>query len=104
MCRKLENLLSWSYYRVLIKVEDKTARDWYAGEAAKQTWSVRTLQRNISSQYYYRMLQTQKKELVESEMKERTSGYQNDELEFIKNPVVAVFLGLDQKDVLYHGT
>ena len=54
------------------------------------------MQRNISSQYYYRMLGTQKKELVESEMKELTASYQNDKLEFIKNPVVAEFLGFSQ--------
>ena len=74
----------------------RKARDWYEKEAAEQTWSVRTLQRNISSQYYYRMLGTQKKELVESEMKELTASYQKDKLEFIKNPVVAEFLGFSQ--------
>lgn len=42
------------------------------------------------------MLHTQKKELVESEMKELTSKYQNDKLEFIKNPVIAEFLGFSQ--------
>lgn len=47
-------------------------------------------------QYYYRMLKTQKKELVENEMKELTASYQNDKLEFIKNPVVAEFLGFSQ--------
>ena len=89
-------ILSWTHYRILLQVEDKAARDWYEKEAAEQTWSVRTLQRNISSQYYYRMLKTQKKELVESEMKELTASYQNDKLEFIKNPVVAEFLGFSQ--------
>lgn len=92
-CRQSIPLLTWSHYRTLLQVEDKTARDWYEREAAKQTWSVRTLQRNISSQYYYRMLQTQNKELVESEMKQLTSDYQTDKLEFIKNPVIAEFLG-----------
>ena len=87
-------ILSWTHYRILLQVEDKKARDWYEKEAAEQTWSVRTLQRNISSQYYYRMLQTQKQELVENEMKELTAEFQNDKLEFIKNPVVAEFLGL----------
>ena len=48
------------HYAVLLQVKDKEARDWYEKEAAEQTWSVRTLQRNISSQYYYRMLKTQK--------------------------------------------
>lgn len=77
------NLLSWSHYAALLQVKDKAARDWYEKEAAEQTWSVRTLQRNISSQYYYRMLHTQKKELVENETKELTASYQNDKLEFI---------------------
>ncbi len=89
-------VLSWTHYRTLLQVEDKTARDWYEKEAVNQSWSVRTLQRNISSQYYYRMLKTQKKELVECEMKEITSQYQNDKLEFIKNPVIAEFLGFPQ--------
>ena len=96
VCRQSGNLLSWSHYRALLQVEDKAARDWYEKEAAEQTWSVRTLQRNISSQYYYRMLKTQKKELVEDEMKTLTASYQNDKLEFIKNPVVAEFLGISQ--------
>ena len=96
VCRQSGNLLSCSHYRALLQVEDKAARDWYEKEALEQTWSVRTLQRNISSQYYYRMLKTQKKELVEDEMKKLTASYQNDKLEFIKNPVVAEFLGFSQ--------
>lgn len=92
--RQFENLLSWTHYRTLLQVEDGTARAWYAKEAAEQTWSVKTLQRNISSQYYYRMLKTQRQDLVENEMKELTAEYQQDKLEFIKNPVVAEFLGL----------
>lgn len=79
---------------VLLQVKDSKARAWYEKEAWEQTWNVRTLQRNVSSQYYYRMLQTQKQELVEKEMKEITAEYQSDKLEFIKNPVVAEFLGL----------
>lgn len=68
-------ILSWTQYRTLLQVNDKEARDWYEEEAIEQTWSVRTLQRNISSQYYYRMLHTQKKKLVENEMKELTLQY-----------------------------
>ena len=86
--------LSWTHYRVLLQVEDEKARDWYAKEAAKEAWSVRTLQRNISSQYYYRMLRSQIKEPVEDEMKKLTAPYQTDKLEFIKNPVIAEFLGM----------
>ena len=68
-------------------------------EACEQGWSVRTLQRNVSSQYYYRMLKTQVPDQVEREMKELTSQYQN-RLEFIKNPVIAEFLGM-QADTSY---
>ena len=91
---KSQPSLTWSHYAVLLQVPDSTAREWYAKEADEQMWSVRTLQRNISSQYYYRMLQTQKPELVESEMRAKTSAYAERKLEFIKNPVVAEFLGL----------
>lgn len=91
---KSQKLLSWSHYAVLLQVNDEKARAWYEKEAIEQTWSVRTLQRNISSQYYYRILQTQKREIVESEMRELTAEYQNDKPEFIKSPVIAEFLGL----------
>ena len=42
-------LLAWSHYAALLQVKDEEARDWYEKEAAEQTWSVRTLQRNIST-------------------------------------------------------
>lgn len=55
---------------------------------------MRTLQRSISSQYYFRLLKSQIKEPVEEEMKKLTAPYQTDKLEFIKNPVIAEFLGM----------
>ena len=87
-------LLSWSHYMLLLSVPEDTARNWYAHEAYAETWSVRTLRRNIASQYYYRLLQSQNKTVVENEMKSITAPMQNDKSEFIKNPVVAEFLGL----------
>ena len=87
-------LLSWSHYQTLLRVKDDTARAWYAKEAAEQTWAVRTLQRNIDSQYYYRLLSSQNSVPVVNEMRERTADYQQDKLEYLKNPVVAEFLGL----------
>ncbi|MGI6512146.1 MAG: PDDEXK nuclease domain-containing protein [Catenisphaera adipataccumulans] len=92
-------ILSWSHYRILLQVDDSDAREWYEKEAVEQNWSVRTLQRNVSSQYYYRMLKTQVPDQVEKEMKELTSQCQN-KLEFIKNPVIAEFLGM-QEDTSY---
>lgn len=90
--------LSWTHFRTLLQVEDSVAREWYTREAATQAWSVRTLQRNISSQYYYRLLQSQHKDLVEKEMLQLTASSQvPDRLEFVKNPVVAEFLGLQSR-------
>lgn len=86
-------LLTWTHYRTLLQVDDSAARDWYASEAAKEVWSVKTLQRNISSQYYYRILQSTQPQHVVQEMHELTKPLQ-DKDEFIKNPVVAEFLGL----------
>lgn len=94
MCGKSSIRLSWSHYRILLQVHDETARKWYEKEAYEQTWSVRTLQRNIDTQYYYRLLQSKDKDAVEHEMQEKTCKYQQDKLEFIKNPVVVEFLGL----------
>ena len=86
--------LTWSHFRALLSVTDTKARDWYLAEASSENWSVRTLDRNIGSQYYYRLLQSQHKEPVIREMQQKTGEYQKDKHEFIKNPVVAEFLGL----------
>ena len=94
------HLLSWSHYERLLQVNDKDAREWYAKEAYEQTWSIRTLSRNISTQYYYRLLKSQDKTGVENEMKQLTSPYQ-DKLEFIKNPVIAEFLGMQENTSYY---
>ena len=93
-------LLTWTHYERLLQVNDKEARDWYAREAYEQTWSVRTLRRNIDTQYYYRILKSQDKIGIEKEMKQLTSQYQN-KLEFIKNPVIAEFLGMKENTSLY---
>ena len=77
-----------------MRVTDKSARDWYLNESINEVWSARILDRNIASQYYYRLLQSQNKQVVKTEMEQITAPYQQDKLEFIKNPVVAEFLGL----------
>ena len=94
LSRQSGMLLSWTHYRTLLQVFDKQARDWYEKEAFDQMWSTRTLQRNISSQYYYRLLKSQVKEPVIQEMKEKNKEhYLINKLEFVKNPVIAEFLG-----------
>lgn len=90
--------LSWSHYESLMRVADIEARTWYMQEAASQQWDYRTLKRNIASQYYYRLMQTPKaqKPVVVKEMKKLTADYQKERSEFIKNPLIAEFLGVNQ--------
>ncbi len=84
--------LSWTHYRIILQEDNKEAQEWYEREAAREMWSTRTLQRNVSSQYYHRLLKSQNKESVHSEMQQLTAPLQ-DKLEYLKNPVVAEFLG-----------
>lgn len=84
--------LTWTHYRIILQESSKEARDWYEQEAAREMWGTRTLQRNVSSQYYHRLLQSQNKDAVRNEMKQLTAPLQ-DKLEYLKNPVVAEFLG-----------
>ena len=86
--------LQWTHFRSLLRVEDDDARYWYMREASREMWNSRTLDRNIASQYYYRLLHSPRKDEVVREMRQLTSSMQSDKMEFIKSPVVAEFLGL----------
>jgi predicted nuclease of restriction endonuclease-like (RecB) superfamily len=87
-------LLTWTHIQRIMRVENADARTWYLRESAEQSWAVRTLDRNINTQYYERLLFSQTKALVISEMEAKTKDFQQDKLAFIKNPTVLEFLGL----------
>ena len=88
--------LEWTHYSIILQDKSPEARDWYEQEAAREMWGTRTLQRNVSSQYYHRLLKSQNKALVHDEMVKLTSPLQ-DRLEHLKNPVVAEFLGFKNR-------
>lgn len=92
---KNRKILTWSHYERLLQVSDPAVRNWYEKEAIEQSWSVRTLRRNISTQYYDRMLLSSDKSSVETEMKEKTNPYQK-KYEFLRNPIIADFLGMEE--------
>ena len=95
--------LNWTHIRSLLRVTDENARYWYMKEAVDESWSSRTLDRNISTQYYYRLLQTPKKEAVIEEMKQKTAEFQKNQFELIKSPVIAEFLGFKNEDTYLEG-
>ena len=90
--RTVSAKLTWSHFQKVLRVSDEKARIFYLTEAAENMWSVRTLDRNISTLYYNRIVASIDKKTVENEMKEKTKKLQAKE--FIKNPVVLEFLDL----------
>lgn len=99
---KSEPLLSWTHYYILVQELNPDARKWYEGEVREHGWSTRELQRNIYSQYYFRMLKTQQKEFVKH--KDLIFKHPLDALgptDFIKNPVIGEFLGFTADSSFY---
>ena len=86
--------LSWSHYERIIRVENENARNWYIKEASEENWSVRTLDRNISTMYYQRLLSSQDKAVVKDEMQKKNRIKIAGNKDFIKNPAVLEFLNL----------
>lgn len=91
--------LTWSHVRTIIQVADPRAREWYAQEASEQMWSVRTLRRNIGTQYYSRRMAS----IREGHALPAPDIEASDPLEYIKSPVIAEFLGF-RKDTKYDET
>lgn len=89
--------LTWTHYRTLIRVENNQAREYYLNEAANNQWSVRILERNISTLYYDRLLLSTNKAPVIEETRKKTQEETPNLKEFIKNPYVLEFLNLPQK-------
>jgi len=80
--------LTWTHYRLLLRVENADARDWYAGECAAQHWGTRQLERNIQSRYFDRHRVHPVAPLSDSP----TSA-----MDLIKDPYLFDFLGLEAR-------
>ncbi|MCP4130758.1 MAG: DUF1016 domain-containing protein [bacterium] len=91
------DLLSWSHYRLLIRVENQNARNWYEKEAMDQNWSVRALERQINTLYYERLLVSSEKAPVLREAKEKTGALNKNPEHFIKDPYVLEFLDIKDR-------
>lgn len=91
-CYALRSELTWTHYRLLIRVQDEDARQWYMNEAAEQTWSSRQLDRQISVLYYERLLASKDTRPVREEAAQNLSLITPQE--FIHDPYVLEFLNL----------
>ncbi len=86
--------LHWSHYQRVLRIKSDSEKFYYLTEAAEQNWSITTLDRNISTLYYQRILSSKNKEIVHSEMQEKSDILQNNPRDFIKSPTILEFLDL----------
>ena len=93
----LRDELSWTHYRLLMKIEDEEIRKFYLDECIEENWSTRQLDRQINSFYYQRILASQNKQIVRNEIHKLEKGIQAEDI--IKDPFVLEFMGLnDNRD------
>jgi predicted nuclease of restriction endonuclease-like (RecB) superfamily len=100
----LRRELTWTHYKSLLRIESLAARDWYAKEAVEQGWSVRALDRQISTLYYERLLSSQDK--AKAQLKDEAAHHiakdaAPDPRDFIRDPYVLEFLGAPAVPALY---
>ena len=88
--------LSWTHYRLLLRIEDSNARDWYMNEAAAQNWSTRALERQIGTLYYERLLASKDRKPVRNEAAKKVAMANVTPREFVHDPVMLEFLGLPE--------
>ncbi len=86
--------LSWSHYKLIMRLTNKNARAYYVDEAVQSNWSVRALERQIGTHYYERIVASKDKTLVQDEAKQNTKDLQLTPKDVIKDPYVLEFLGL----------
>ena len=95
----LRSELSWTHYRLLMRVENENAREFYMQEAVKSQWSTRQLERQINSFFYERLLSSKNKEQVAAEIQTLEPAKKPEDI--IRDPYVLEFLGLASNDDFY---
>ncbi|MGF1576778.1 MAG: YhcG family protein [Cyanophyceae cyanobacterium] len=93
-CDALRHELSWTHYRLLLRVDTPAARLWYLQEAATQNWSTRVLERQISTLYYERLLASPNPEKRQAETQQTIQSQPPNPQDFVRDPVMLEFLGL----------
>jgi len=97
----LRRELSWTHYRLLMRVEDEAARNYYMNEAAEQNWSTRTLERQINSLYFQRLLSSKDKQALIANSEKENRQDKPTIFDFVKDPYILEFLQLQPNATLY---
>lgn len=91
----LRSELTWTHYRLLMRVENENARNFYIEECIKSNWSTRQLERQITTLFYERLLSSKDKEKVSKEIFKLEPQIKKAE-DIIKDPYILEFLGLPE--------
>jgi len=91
--------LSWSHYRILMRISDDKRREWYTEECAESGWSVRQLERQINTMFYERLLSSKEKDTVAAEI--QTTEPKPEYEKIIRDPYVLEFLDLPENPHFY---
>lgn len=89
----LRTELSWTHYRLLMRVDNEQARQFYLDECVKSVWSTRQLERQINSLFYERLLSSHNKDAVAAEIQSGAPAKSPEDV--IRDPYVLEFLGLE---------
>lgn len=95
----LRSQLSWTHYRLLLRIDNEDKREYYIAETVKNNWSVRQMERQINSQLFERLLLSNDKESVLAVA--RNEKLPTNPSEIIKDPMVLEFLGLRRESAYY---
>jgi predicted nuclease of restriction endonuclease-like (RecB) superfamily len=97
----LRQELSWTHYRILMRVEKEPAREFYLQECVEGNWSTRQLERQINSLYFERILMSSKqgRPLVKKEADDKKEVMQAEQI--IKDPYVLEFLNMNPNISFY---
>ncbi len=88
--------LSWSHYRLLMRIEEPNRREFYLKESADSGWTSRQLERQINSFFYERLLATQKEHRPEIEVEIFKLEPAKDADYILKDPYILEFLDLKE--------
>ncbi|WP_312191541.1 PDDEXK nuclease domain-containing protein [Sphingobacterium sp.] len=95
----LRSQLSWTQYRLLMRLDLDEQREFYMAETIKNNWTSRQLERQVFTNLYERLLLSNDKESVLAVA--RREKMPSDAKEIIKDPMVLEFLGLKRESAYY---
>jgi predicted nuclease of restriction endonuclease-like (RecB) superfamily len=97
----LRSELTWTHYRLLMRIDNETTRQFYEDEASKSVWSTRALERQINAHYYERLLASRDQAGVEQEALKQIEPLAATPRDFVRDPYVLEFLDVSAHHSLY---